>query len=102
MSHADLETQLLALLKGEYSSLHLTFNDGNAPNYMTVRQWVEEGPTDFQNDWISEEEKQKAMETNRMWSLQWYPDTPVGSYSVSASSLPALLQYVLSGEWEKP
>ena len=91
----ELEKKLLGLLKGEHSSLHLTFNDENGPNYTTVAEAVQEGWLSSR-DWVSEEEKLQAIETNRVWTLQWYPDTPVGSYSVSASSLSALLEYVLS------
>lgn len=96
----ELENGLLALLKGEHSSLHLSFNDDNGPNYTTVREMVERD-LPFKKDWVSEEEKTKAIETNRMWTLQWYPDTPVGFYSVSASSLAVLLDHVLSGAWLK-
>lgn len=97
----EIEKSMLALLKGEYSSLSLTFNDGPAPNYMSVKQWIEEGPSDQSDDWVSEDEKQRAIETNKMWNLHWYQDTPVGFYSVSASSLPALLEYVFSGKWKE-
>lgn len=88
----DLETKLRALLKGEHSSLTLSFNDETATNYMTVADFIDDER--FQTDWVSEAEKARAVETNSIWTLQWYPDTPIGSYSVSASSLLGLLEHV--------
>lgn len=87
-----LEQKLLALLKGEHSSLTLSFNDGNAPNYMTVAQWLEDH--DEQHEWVSPEEREKAVATNRMWALHWYPDTPIGFFCCAASSLSVLLEHV--------
>lgn len=43
-------------------------------------------------DWISYEEQQKATETGEIWTLQWYPDTPIGFCRMAASSLNALLE----------
>jgi hypothetical protein len=87
----DLEKELRALLKGQFTSLHLTFNDPSAIDYMSVKQWVEEGPEDAKEGWVSEAEMQRAMETNAMWRLQWYPETPVVSHELQASSLDALV-----------
>jgi hypothetical protein len=87
----DLEKELRALLKGRFTSFHLTFNDPSAINYMSVKQWVEEGPEGAKEGWVSEVEMQRAMEMNAMWRLQWYPETPVGSSELQASSLAALM-----------
>lgn len=86
-----LDKLLRGLLHGEHSSLHLTFNDGNGPNYTTLAQMEQDWPNE---DWASDEERDRAIACNSHWQLQWYPETPVGSCSVSASSLPALLAAV--------
>jgi hypothetical protein len=44
-----------------------------------------------QCQWISDDEKRKAIAKDTVWELHWYPDTPVGFYSCCASSLKALL-----------
>lgn len=93
MNLEDLEARLRALLNGEFSSLSLSFNDGNGPNYVSVREEVETFPCDS-DDWVSDEERERGMALNRKWKLHWYPDTPVGSYSMSASSLEALFAAV--------
>jgi len=41
-------------------------------------------------------EMAKAIETDSIWVLQWYPDTPIGFYRVAASTLYDLLRYANS------
>lgn len=93
-----LEIELRSLLKGEFSSLSLSFNEGPAPNYMTVAQ-EDDDPFKKPYDWVSEEERQKARKTNSLWVLQWYPNTPIGFNAIAASSLPALFEALRSGEY---
>lgn len=96
-----MEEFLKSLLKGEHSSLTLSFNDMSAPNYATVKEFHDNWSLDnAPYDWISNEEKEKAFELNSMWCLHWYPDTPVGFFSVAASSLDALLKYVKENEFD--
>jgi hypothetical protein len=85
-----LEQELLGLLKGEHSSLSLTLNDENALNYQSVREWLEY-EDDRDDGWVSPEERERAVATNRMWSLQWYPTTPIGFNRLRASTLSSLL-----------
>ena len=42
-------------------------------------------------DWVSLEEREKAHKTNELWTIQWYPDTPIGFFFLAASTLEALL-----------
>lgn len=73
------------------ASLHLTHNDHKS-YYLTVAQAIADGDHGYSEDcWISPEQKQKAIETNECWTLQWYPDTPVGFCILSAADLDALL-----------
>jgi hypothetical protein len=69
-------------------SLHLTHND-HRNNYETVEQWA--GYNRESHDWVSEEQKAKAIATDSVWVLQWYPDTPVGSHALVAADLDVLL-----------
>lgn len=87
----ELEADFRRLLKGQHSSLAISFNDGNGPNYMSVREWVDAGEDE---GFISPQEQEAACRRNSCWTLQWYPDTPVGFCRVSASSLPALIDYI--------
>lgn len=50
-------------------------------------------------DWVSKEEYEMALALDSVWTLQWYPETPVGFYKIAASSLEALKARVESGDW---
>lgn len=74
------------------ASLHLTHNDHKS-YYRTVAEAIEDGDHGYKaEDWISPEQRQKAIDTNECWTLQWYPNTPVGFYILSAADLNALLE----------
>lgn len=45
---------------------------------------------DDPSEWVSPEEYQRSLETDSVWTLQWYPETPVGFCLVRASSLEAI------------
>ena len=93
-----LELELRGLLKGKQSSLTLSFNDDNGPNYQTVAESIEEDEgREKGTQWYrfcSPEERQECCNTNSIWTLQWYPDTPVGFYSISAPTLNRLFAFL--------
>lgn len=65
----------------------------NAAYHMGVEQWLKEQPEHHDTGWASPEERKAAIATNELWVLQWYPDTPVGFFLVSAATLDALLEH---------
>lgn len=44
-------------------------------------------------DWKNEEHKQRCIDTNEIWQMRVYPDTPVGSYVIAAPTLDELLDF---------
>lgn len=92
----ELEVLLRGLIKGKFSSLGIHLNEEGAPNYKTVAEIESPEWGEHRFDWISEEERQKAIETNSMWTIQWYPDHPNTFYAYAASSLWALIEYLQS------
>ena len=48
---------------------------------------------DAPEDWESPEAREEAIRTDSLWSLQWYPDTPVGFRQIHAPTLEGLLRY---------
>lgn len=85
MADADLaylESELRALLRGQHSSLTLSFNEANGPNYRSVAEFLPECPWSI--EWVSEEERQKAIALNSMWQLQWYPE---GNYILDSRTV---------------
>ena len=93
-----LQDLLQSLIVGHYGNLTISYNE-QANDYQTAKYAVECGEYLDCTDWVSEEEKQAAIETNSIWTLHYYPDTPIGFCSISASSLTAIVQYL---ERQKP
>lgn len=74
------------------ASLHLTHNQHKA-YYYTVAESVQDEDHGYGSDcWASEEQKQKAIETNDCWMLQWYPNNPTSCFIVAAADLEVLLK----------
>lgn len=57
--------------------------------YQPIIEAVEEVST---NEWATPTSKQRAIETDSLWSIQWYPDTPVGFYTVYGATLEEILE----------
>lgn len=93
---------LKTLLEGEFSSLTIGFNDDHACNYATAQRWHDEwmeyggGNDNDRIDWPSEEERLKAISENSVWTIQWYPNSPVGFNCVAASTFEAAARFALS------
>ena len=86
--------ELLNKLPRHECGLYLEHNPDRG-YYQTVAEWSDHTREDA---WISEEEKARAIETNELWVLHWYPDTPIGAYRGAASSLEALLGWASSAD----
>jgi hypothetical protein len=89
----ELEEKLRSLLKGEHTSITINFNDHKG-SYVKTAEAVIDGTYDYA-DWVSDDEKRKAVETDSVWTLQWYPETPIGFYCLAASSLDAVVRAAL-------
>lgn len=48
--------------------------------------------------WKDEEAKARAIATNEIWCLQWYPDTPVGFLMVYAPTLEELMEFAMESQ----
>ena len=73
----------------------MTITHNNHKNYyQTADQWIEEDEKENEfYTWENEQEKQKAIAKNEIWTMQWYPNTPVGFNCIAASSLESLLTF---------
>jgi hypothetical protein len=69
--------------------LFLTHNE-HKNIYQTAEEYIK---NEDHTTWESEEHKQKAINTNEIWTLQWYPETPIGFYEISAPTLEDLLNF---------
>lgn len=62
-------------------------------DYKTMEEYIRddaEGPRDGLLE-LSEEEQARCIATNEIWTLRWYPDTPISFYFVAAPTLAELL-----------
>ena len=59
--------------------------------YERIEVAVQEIDEDAPDAWISPLERQVSLLTGELWSLQWYPETPVGFQRVVGASLEAVL-----------
>jgi hypothetical protein len=73
--------------------LFLTHNQ-HKDYYQSAKETIEEQKEhECPPDWRNDEQKQRAIETNEIWELQWYPDTPIGCYAICAPTLKELLEF---------
>jgi hypothetical protein len=68
--------------------LFLTHNE-HRDYYMSASDWCEEH--EGLQDFASEEAKARAIATDEIWILNWYPNTPIGFWSIAAPTLEELL-----------
>jgi len=80
--------EFTALLPAHKASLHLTHNQHLA-YYETVEQYLSDRDFSFQCD----TDREESISSNEIWELQWYPDTPIGFYSIAAPTLGKLMAF---------
>ena len=49
------------------------------------------GAVEDEDSWAGPGERERCLGTGELWTIQWYPNTPVGFYRLAASTLEALL-----------
>jgi len=60
--------------------------NGHMSSYMSIEEYFEDC-LEKSDEWVSDEERDKAIASNSVWSLHWYPNTPIGSYKILSHSL---------------
>lgn len=76
--------------------LFLTHNE-HRDYYETAREFISSRSTPFKNV----EAESRAIETDNIWVLHWYPRNPVGSYIVAAPTLEEVLAWAAEIEKEE-
>lgn len=74
------------------ASLTLRHND-HKNYYQSAEDWARDNDANRFADWISDEQRAKAIETDSIWTIQWYPHTPVGFCALAAADLELLLAF---------
>lgn len=86
-------------------SLSLEHNP-HRTNYETIEEWLkanckessQSSPDDCRWLTVRPEDRDLILRTGEVWTLQWYPDTPVGFCAVAAASLERVLEIALESE----
>jgi hypothetical protein len=60
--------------------------------YESVADWIQ---VPCVPDFESDSEKQKCIDADDMWTMQWYPETPIGFNLIAAPTLEDLLRFAL-------
>lgn len=71
---------------------HMSFelsHNPHKPNYMKLSEYLDMRGNE--EDWVSDEQREKALATDELWEAYWFPATPIGSCTVRACDLSALL-----------
>ena len=76
-------------LPAHKAALYLRHNE-HLGVYKTVQDRLDEGYID-DDHWVSPEQREKAIATNELWELQWYPSTPVGFCLLRGADLDVVL-----------
>ncbi len=72
------------------AGLHLTHNEFKV-YYQTIEQAIAEAESYDHFDFVSPEQRAKAIETDSLWVLHWYPNTPVGFNAMAAADFETLM-----------
>jgi hypothetical protein len=70
--------------------LYLTHND-HRTYFESAVEWL--GNSSNTPGWESDAHRDRAIATDEIWTLQWYPETPVGFNLVAAPTLEELLAF---------
>ena len=91
----EIEVMLKSLLGGDNTSIYIEYNEHKG-DYKTASEWVEEQDEDSLKEWVSKEQRDKAVQNDTVWRIQWYPDTPIGFYVLYAADLAPLIEKALT------
>lgn len=91
--YEELETKLISLLKGQNTGLSIECNEHKL-YYQSAEDFLSEQNFQHPGFFISPEDRQKCIDTNTIWKISWYPDTPIGCCYILASSLPMALEHL--------
>lgn len=74
----------------------LTLNHNQHKNvYETVEEYINKNSQYYDDEsWATPTSKKRAIETDELWELHWYPNTPIGFNTAFGAALEEVLNYV--------
>lgn len=76
--------RLIEMLPVHAGELSISHNEHKSL-YEDLAQYIEN--LELADSFNDDEAMKRAIETNSLWVIQWYPDTPVGFFTVAAPTL---------------
>lgn len=89
----NLDNLKKKLCLGEFSHLIIQ-SDLHKGNYESVKDFVEWRQIDDE-DFVSLDEKNKCLDENKLWSIQWYPNSPGGFEILCASTFESIYNHIM-------
>lgn len=89
----DIDKLKEKLCIGEFSHLIIQSNPHHA-NYESVESFIEWRKIDDE-DFISLDEKKKCLDENKLWLIQWYPNSPIGFEILCASTFESIYNHTV-------
>ena len=87
---SDLEK----LLPPHKCELTLTHNSYKNEYFRSAAEWIKNNRDSC--SWENDEAMFRAAESGHVWTLQWYPDTPISFVALAAPTLDELLAWAQS------
>jgi len=92
---SELHKQILEILPKHKCGLSIGHN-GHKDSYMAIDDFIDFNECFY---WPCEDEKKKCIENDEIWTIHWYPDTPVGFHVLAFSSLKSMINFLKNDEY---
>jgi hypothetical protein len=73
-------------------------HNANKEYYQSVEDYLDDDCGGSRFQFKDDDSRARCIQSKELWTLQWYPDTPVGFIAVAAPTLDELLDFANSGE----
>ena len=97
---SEIVAAFLSALPEHAASLSLEHNK-HKDYYTTAAKEIENNPDYYDDESFPDGERERCIATDELWTLHWYPRTPVGFNVIHASTLEALMAAVAEHEADK-
>jgi len=72
----------------------LSINHNNHRVYHeSIERYIDDLESGSSSPWKDSNARERAIDTDELWEMTWFPDTSAGSYSICAPTLTELLTY---------
>lgn len=79
------------------NALHFSHDDEQSINYVSAKEWIEDYVPERYED-VPAEELQRMKDMNSIWSLQVYPDSPVGFWLIYGATADSVIDQAIEAE----